>query len=70
MMKTMGQVFCELVFHELKSQIETEISAVWQWHSAALSSSSIGVFHHVMLTIYGPMIYTAPRIRILMRADG
>jgi hypothetical protein len=22
------------------------------------------------LTIYGPMIYTAPRIRILMRADG
>ncbi len=22
------------------------------------------------LTIYGPMIYTAPRLRILMRADG
>ncbi len=22
------------------------------------------------VTIYGPMIYTAPRIRILMRADG
>jgi hypothetical protein len=22
------------------------------------------------LTIYGPMIYTAPRIRILMQADG
>jgi hypothetical protein len=24
----------------------------------------------VYLTIYGPMIYTAPSIRILMRADG
>ncbi len=23
-----------------------------------------------IITIYGPMIYTAPRIRILMRADG
>ncbi len=23
-----------------------------------------------VLTIYGPMIYTAPSIRILMRADG
>jgi hypothetical protein len=25
---------------------------------------------HDILSIYGPMIYTAPRIRILMRADG
>ncbi len=25
---------------------------------------------NAIITIYGPMIYTAPRIRILMRADG
>ncbi len=26
--------------------------------------------HKSRITIYGPMIYTAPSIRILMRADG
>ncbi len=38
-MKTIGPVFCELFFLELKIKYRAEISAVWQWQSAALSSS-------------------------------
>ena len=32
--------------------------------------NSYHVLYSPIITIYGPMIYPAPRIRILMRADG
>ncbi len=35
-----------------------------------MQCSNIGGLIMGIITIYGPMIYTAPRIRILMRADG
>ncbi len=44
-------------------------------HTSASNRSPVGdtgprTVRSILITIYGPMIYTAPRIRILMRADG
>ncbi len=53
-----------------KIQIAASLRWSYSRHATGQSPQIHRAHNLERITIYGPMIYTAPRIRILMRADG